>query len=36
LIPVVGGDPSIGTKDTFAILMFLDPVLGDLSRCRAR
>jgi hypothetical protein len=36
LIPVSGGDPSIGTKDAFAMLMFLDHVLGDLIRRCAR
>jgi hypothetical protein len=36
LIPVSGGDPSIGTKDTFAMVMFLDHVIGDLGRRRAR
>lgn len=36
LIPVSGGDPSIGTKDTFAMRMFLDHVMGDLSRRHAR
>jgi hypothetical protein len=36
LIPVTGGDPSIGTKDTFAMVMFLDHVIGDLGRRRAR
>lgn len=34
LIPVIGGDPTIGTRDTFSMLMFLEHVLGDLSRCR--
>ncbi|WP_406694930.1 hypothetical protein V5E97_28200 [Singulisphaera sp. Ch08] len=36
LIPVSGGNPSIGTKDTFTMLMFLDHVIGDLRRRRAR
>ncbi len=34
LIPVTGGDPTIGTRDTFSMLMFLEQVLGDLGRCR--
>jgi hypothetical protein len=34
LVPVSGGDPSIGTRDTFALLMFLDHVVGDLDRCQ--
>ena len=36
LIPVFGGDPSMGTKDRFAVVMFLDHVIGDLGRHRAR
>jgi hypothetical protein len=36
LVPVSGGDPSLGTRDTFAMLMFLDHVVGDLDRRRAR
>ena len=34
LLPVLGGDPTIGTKDTFAMLMFLNHVMGDLNRLR--
>jgi hypothetical protein len=36
LVPVSGGDPSMGTRDTFTMLMFLDHVVGDLDRRRAR
>ena len=32
LVPVTGGDPTIGTKDAYLMLMFLDHVIGDLSR----
>jgi hypothetical protein len=35
LLPVRGGDPRLGTKDTFAMLMFLDHVLGDMGRLRS-
>jgi hypothetical protein len=36
LIPVLGGDTETGTRDAFAMLMFLDHVLGDLSRRSTR
>ena len=35
LLPVLGGGPTIGTKDTFAVLMFLNHVIGDINRVRA-
>jgi hypothetical protein len=35
LVPVSGGDPALGTRDTFTMLMFLDHVVGDLDRRRA-
>jgi len=34
-IEILGGDPSIGTKDTFSMLMFLDHVVVDLDRRRS-
>ena len=35
LVLVNGGDPSIGTKDTFAMITFLEYVMWDLKRRRA-
>ncbi len=32
LIPVLGGDPEWGTKDTYSMLMFLQGVLWDRER----
>ncbi|WP_406698401.1 hypothetical protein V5E97_06015 [Singulisphaera sp. Ch08] len=36
LIPVSGGNPSIRTKDTFAMVMFLDYGIYDLDGYRTR
>ena len=31
-VQVSGGDPSMGTRDTFSVLIFLDHVIGDRGR----
>ena len=36
LIPVTGGDPTTGSRDTFSMLMFLEQVIGDLGRSRGQ
>ena len=35
-VPIMGGNPEIGTRDAFAVRMFLDGVVGDLHRRRDR
>ena len=36
LVPILGGDPSLGTRDAFAVLMFLEHVIEDQNKHRNR